>query len=315
MYYGECEDEPGFEVMGIATDVCLANAPNANSTSKSFMFSCSGDTWISMAYSNENCDSSGLLNTTSLSVPASGECGVFPPVSTDDDYLAGYVAKYFCSASNTIELSADYVLSRYYDSDSCSVLGSFNGPMNGGCVPFTYLGITYTLRLTYPSGTLYLGSSCSGLEVTSFVLPPLNDTCSSVPADDDGDDDDIFSNDLIPIDDPVDDDDDMYTITWAGYTTALTCTVPSTTSCDTTDDASTSSNDDGGLSDGAVAGVTIGTAAGAAVIIGAGVFLATKGGVVAGLGASSGGAAGGLAAQAAEGGGSAASPAVENSQL
>eukprot|EP01031_Cornospumella_fuschlensis_P027553 gene27553-33279_t len=307
--FDDCSAPQGFYTLGIATDVCLMSRPEVDVPASSYYYSCNDDVWTMQQFANANCDASGLANTTYLNVSSPGVCGVYPPpmiggsdddgnsTTVDDDGMSSiYNAVYSCSASNSLNLTSNYVLSQYYDSDTCSQMGSFDGYLDGGCFPLTfgdvfdddfdddYLGnVTYFSMLTdYSKQYYFFGSDCTGTSLGSAKLPKLVNQCSNAAYfyfDDDYDDD---------TDDTDDVDDDG--ILWTGYTSALTCTVPDNTDCDPS-----SSNDDDGLSDGAVAGAVIGSVAGAA-LIGGGALLVAKGGF---LGASSGEAAS-MAAGAAE---------------
>ncbi|RYG95039.1 hypothetical protein EON65_56565 [archaeon] len=69
------------------------------------------DTWFEAIYNNYNCDPAGYLNTTTYNV-TSDECSAYPPVSTDDDPLNSYLARYYCAAGPTVDLESDYVLNQ-----------------------------------------------------------------------------------------------------------------------------------------------------------------------------------------------------------
>ncbi|RYG62489.1 hypothetical protein EON64_17775, partial [archaeon] len=185
------------------------------------------------------------------------------------------------------------VTTRYYDSNTCSQMGSFDGSLNQGCYPFfighdnddggLFANISYaSIYTAYPGQYYFLSPNCTGELFGTNVLDPLVSSCSEY-SDDDTDDDNADNDDAAPANDDDDDSNDD-SVHWTGYTSALTCTVPKNTDCSSNYD-----NDDG-LSDGAIAGVVVGSVAGAA-LIGGGAFFVANGGLA--------GSAGGMAAQAA----------------
>mgnify|MGYP001810177590 CR=1 FL=1 len=151
-------------------------------------------------------------------------------------------------------------------------MGYFDGNRNGGCFPFFFNDLAYSYITKYPTETYYGGDNCKGTVVDEVEMDPLVPTCSAPPTDDDGDDDDI--ND----------------INWSGYTSSVTCTLPTTTTCGDGGD-----DDDDSLSDGAIAGAVVGSIAGAG-LIGAGAYFMVSTGSAGGAMASQG--AGAAAASA-----------------
>eukprot|EP01031_Cornospumella_fuschlensis_P027552 gene27552-33278_t len=258
----DCSAPQGPFTVGIVTDVCLLSKP-VNGTAYSYYYTCNNEFWTRQEFNNTNCDASGLSTTTNLNVTGDSVCGVFPPpiVGEDDDGGHGgnttqiYYAAYNCSAASTVHLGNNYILNQYYDSDTCGMLGSFDGLLDGGCFPFAMdSGAIASVITDYSKSKqyLYLNGNCTGTVAATFPIDNLVKECS-------GTDDDAHG----------DDTDENAAMVWTGYTSALTCTVPDDTNCDP------SSSDDDGLSDGAVAGAVIGSVAGAAVI-GVGAFLAAK---------------------------------------
>eukprot|EP01031_Cornospumella_fuschlensis_P035800 gene35800-43424_t len=156
LYYDECGAEAdAFAAYGTATDVCLSSEATSGQPTRSFVYSCTDNTWSLAMYNSSTCADADFISTNTFSVAPPGECGAYPPGSNTDDTTPQYVARYHCEAGATASLKADYVLSKYYDSDSCSELGSFSGPRNRGCFPYQFDNQTFSVKTTYPSEKFY----------------------------------------------------------------------------------------------------------------------------------------------------------------
>eukprot|EP01031_Cornospumella_fuschlensis_P029061 gene29061-35075_t len=231
-----------FAAYGTATDVCLSSKAASGQPARSFVYSCTDNTWSLAMYNSSNCADADFISTNTFSVAPPGECGVYPPGSNTDDTTPQYVARYHCEAGATASLKADYVLSKYYDGDSCSELGSFSGPRNRGCFPYQFDNQTFSVKTTYPSEKFYNNVDCTGEILLSDSLAALQDTCVA-PTDDGPGDDDVDS------------------MKWTAFTSSVTCTVPSTTKCGASDSSGAS------LSTGALIGVIVGAVVGSVLLL------------------------------------------------
>eukprot|EP01031_Cornospumella_fuschlensis_P029062 gene29062-35076_t len=233
-------------LVGFATDVCLASKKVSGMPARSFIFSCSSGEWRMATYNNYNCKGSGYIGTDVMQVPVdNGECAAYPPPGSDDDEeIPETQARYYCEAAGEANLMANYVLNKYYDSDSCTKLGAIDGFRNGGCFPFEMGGEKKSVLTQYPLQLYYMGGSCRGTPLFAAPMDALEPTCSDLPTDDD--------------EEPAYDD-----IRWSKYTSEITCTVPDNSECS---DPGTN-EDNTVLKTGQVAGLVFGTIGGAAFVL------------------------------------------------
>ncbi|RYH17799.1 hypothetical protein EON65_28085 [archaeon] len=133
---------------------------------------------------------------------------------------------------------------RYYDNNTCTELGSFSGSRDHGCFPYHFDNQTFSVKTIYPFEKFYSNADCTGEVLLSDNLAALQDTCAPPPTDDDAVDDDVDS------------------MQFTAYTSSITCTVPSTSTC-----SSSGNSDDASLSTGALIGIIVGGAVGFMLVL------------------------------------------------
>ncbi|RYH17802.1 hypothetical protein EON65_28100 [archaeon] len=141
---------------------------------------------------------------------------------------------------------------------------------NRGCFAYDFDGSTYSVLTDYPNEYFFPNGHCGGEPIDEALMDDLEATCVNAPTSDD--------------DDSVDD------VTWTGFTSEISCSMPSSSECGYPGEET----DNTPLKTGQVVGLVIGTIGGAAIVLTSAYFIflyatASKG-AEAGAGATAAGA-------------------------
>lgn len=96
------------------------------------------------------------------------------------------------------------------------------------------------MKTAYPAEKFYGNADCTGEVILSDSVAELQESCVAPPSDDGN--------------------DDVDSMNWTAYTSSITCTVPSTTSC-------SGSGQEESLSTGALIGIIVGAAVGSILFL------------------------------------------------
>eukprot|EP00981_Chlorochromonas_danica_P015604 scaffold13700_cov252-Ochromonas_danica.AAC.3 len=158
---------------GIQTNACLTPAADNDISSLSYLYTCNQviptyviDSFTRISYSSPDCTPSSEITRRTVEYSC--------------DYRNFFLQ---CTGKSSIDLAAEYILTKYYDEATCAHTVQFTGLRNNACIPTRGAD---SLFYSYPKAYFYSSvKECSGNFSVVLDLRPLTGQCESARVQDD----------------------------------------------------------------------------------------------------------------------------------